>query len=733
MSQARDVAKDFQDAFALHRQGEFAAAARLYRAILRQAPNHFDAQNLLGLVEYQQGKLAAAARSIGRAIELDPGYAPAHSNLGNALRALKQFDQALASLDRAVALRPDYAEAHFNRGNVLLDLRRFDEALTAFDCAVALAPGDSDTLFNRAEALTALRRFDEALATYDFLLTRQPEDADLLCNRGNILFELHRMNEAFASYDRALALAPDVARLHYNRSHALLELGDPAASLPGFARALALKPDDADALYGNGQALFDLKRYAEAADAYERLVALHPEHKFARGEILHATLACCDWRDYDRNRTAVLTAAEAGELVADPFVFLSLSNSPAAQLRLTQNYAREEHPAAAPPLWTGRRYRHERIRVAYVSADFREHAVAYLIAGLFEAHGRSRFEITVMALNPDNGDAMRARIARAADRFVDASRISDREAAEIIADSETDIAVDLMGYTQGSRPGIFAWRPAPIQVNYLGYPATMGASYIDYIVADRIVIPEDDRRFYAEQVVHLPDAYQVNDAKRQIADDTPTRREAGLPESGFVFCSFHTNYKITPVVFNIWMDLLREVEGSVLWLLEDSETTVANLRREAQERGVAASRLVFAPRMALPHHLARHRLADISLDTLPYNAHTTASDALWAGLPIITCPGNTFAGRVAASLLHAAGLPELITTNLAEYAALALKLAREPARLAVLKTKLAGNRDRCALFDTDRTRRAIESAYETMWQRYQRGEPAAAFAVPPSA
>ncbi|HXC29924.1 MAG TPA: tetratricopeptide repeat protein [Stellaceae bacterium] len=731
MSQGRDVANDFQQAFALHRQGQFAAAAGLYQAIIRQQPDHFDALHLLGLVEYQQGNFADAVRYIGRAIELDPGYAPAYSNLGNALRALAQFDAALASLDRAVALRPDYVEAHFNRGNVLLDLRRFDEALGVFDRALALAPGDGDTLYNRAETLMALGRFDDALVTYDGLLTQQPDNPDLLCNRANALFQLRRINEAFVSYDRALVLAPDVARLHYNRSHALLELGDAAAALPGLTRALALKPDDADALYDSGQALFRLKRYAEAGGSFERLVSLHPDHRYARGEILHAAASCCDWRDYDRRREATVDTVAAGKLAAEPFAFLALSDSPAAVLRCTEAYARQEHPTAARPLWNGQRYRHDRIRLAYVSADFHEHAVAYLIAGLFEAHDRSRFEVTLISLGPDEGDAMRARISRSADRFVDAWQMTDRQAAEIINRFEADIAVDLMAYTYGSRPGIFACRPAPLQVNYLGYPGTTGAPYIDYILADRIVIPEDERQFYTEQVIYLPDAYQVNDAKRQIAEHIPSRKEAGLPASGFVFCAFHTNYKITPAVFDVWMSLLRQVEGSVLWLLEDSDVTVANLRREAEARGVTPSRVVFAPRVPLPQHLARHRIADISLDTLPYNAHTTASDALWTGLPIVTCRGNAFAGRVAASLLHAVGLPELVTTNLADYAALALKLAREPAMLAAVKRKLALSRDSCALFDTDRTRRAIEAAYETMWERCQRGESPAGFAVPP--
>ena len=389
----------------------------------------------------------------------------------------------------------------------------------------------------------------------------------------------------------------------------------------------------------------------------------------------------------------------------------------------------EECPPAARPLWRSERYHHDKIRIAYLSTDFRAHAVAFLIVGIFEHHDKDRFETIAISFSRDDKSETRTRIETAFDRFIDVQEMSDSEVAALMREMEIDIAIDLNGYTGDSRTAILAHRPAPVQVNYLGYPGTMGAPYIDYIIADRMVIPEAQQNHYSEKIVYLPDAYQANDRKRRVADRTPTRSEAGLPERGFVFASFNNTYKIGPEVFDVWMRLLRSIEGSVLWLLEDNAIAGANVKREAQARGVAPERLVFAPRNKPDEHLARHRLADLFLDTLPYNAHTTASDALWMGLPLVTCPGNTFPGRVAASLLNAIGMPQLVTASLAEYEALARKLAGDPAALAAIKAKLAVNRDTHPMFDTARFAGYLESAYVTMWERQQRGDVPASFLV----
>jgi predicted O-linked N-acetylglucosamine transferase (SPINDLY family) len=409
---------------------------------------------------------------------------------------------------------------------------------------------------------------------------------------------------------------------------------------------------------------------------------------------------------------------------------LAASSSAAEQLQCAKTFALHKHPLSSRPLWRGERYQHDRIRMGYVSGEFREHATSYLVAELLELHDRSRFEVFAISTGAHDQSPMTGRIAHACEHFLDVSAQPDREAASLLRNHEIDILIDLNGYFGHARTDIFAARAAPVQVNYLGFPGTMGAEYMDYIVADRHVIPEDQRQYFTEHVVYLPDTYQANDSKRKISVQARTRAEAGLPEHGFVFCCFNNNHKIMPGMFDIWMRLLQQVEGSVLWLLEGNAMVSANLRREAQRRNVAPHRIVFAPRMKLGDHLARHRLADLFLDTLPHNAHTTASDALWVGVPVLTCVGTTFAGRVAGSLLNAAGMPELITTSLEDYEALALKLARDGKLRAGIKSKLARNRATCPLFDTDRFRRHIESAYIMMWDRFQRGEPAASLSVP---
>ena len=383
------------------------------------------------------------------------------------------------------------------------------------------------------------------------------------------------------------------------------------------------------------------------------------------------------------------------------------------------------------PLWTGETWRHDKVRVAYLSADFRRHAVAHQIAELFERHDRSRFEIIGVSFGVDDKSEMRKRLIAAFDQFYDVRRKSDEEVAKLIHDLQVDIAIDLMGYTKDSRPGIFAYRPAPIQASYFGFSGTMGAEFIDYIIADKTVAPFEHQPFYTEKIVHLPDCYLVNDTKRNIAQRTPTRQEAGLPEKGFIFCCFNNNWKITPDVFGVWMRLLHSIDGSVLWLLGDNESAQRNLGKEARGRGIDPTRLVFASRLPLDEHMARHRLADLFLDTLPYNAHTTASDALWAGLPVLTCEGTAFAGRVAASLLYAVGLPELVTHSLEDYEALALRLAEDPSLLQGYRNRLATNRLTHPLFDTDRFRRHIEAAYMTMWELWQRGEQPRSFSVEP--
>jgi protein O-GlcNAc transferase len=686
---------EFQQARAHHQKGELAQAERLYKTVLAHQPQHFDALHLLGLLALQCDQALTGLELIGKALQINPTSCAAHLNMGNALRSLRRFNDALASYDRAIAIKPDYAEALNNRGVTLEDLGRLPDALASFEQALHLKPDYVDALSNRGNACRAMKRSAEALTSYEQALTLNPGHVQSWHNRGVALQDLMRHDEALASYDRALEIQPAYAEALNNRADVL-------------------------------QAL---KRPEEACTGYERLLQTSPSFPYAAGKLLHSQLHSCVWHQHAQSIEHITQAVNRGELVDTPSYFLAVSASPAAQLKCARTYIAAKHPDSHQPLWAGEHYAHERIRVAYLSADFHSHATSYLMAELFETHDKSRFDVVAISFGPNARSSMRERLERSFTQFIDVRDKSDLDIARMLRSLEIDIAVDLKGFTQGSRTGIFAHRAAPLQVNYLGYPGTLGADYMDYIIADAHVIPPGYEAFYAEKVVRLPDSYQVNDSKRAIAPDTPSRAAVGLPDTGFVFCSFNNNYKITPDIFDIWMRLLQKVEGSVLWLLEDNPAASRNLQKEAELRGISRTRLVFAPRMALDAHLARHRLADLFLDTLPINAHTTASDALWAGLPVLTCMGEAFASRVAASLLHAVGLSELVTHHLKDYESLALTLALTPGLLADIKAKLERNRATFPLFNTNRYRQHIEGAYATMHARHQQGLQPASFAI----
>jgi protein O-GlcNAc transferase len=675
---------------------------------------------------------AEALASYDRVLAIKPGHVGALNNRGLALLGLHRPLEALASFERALAVRPDDVTALSNRGNTLQELERPLEALASYDRALAIRPGHTQTLYNRGIVLRELQRPADALASFDEVLARNPDHVDALNNRGVVLRVLNRPLEALASYDRALSIRPGSVEALNNRASALRDLKRPAEALAAIDQVLAIEPDHADTLCNRGIALRDLKRPAEALASFEAALAIQPDHRYAFAGMAYAALAICDW-----DRTAII----AGELevhvaqrrsIIPPFTLLGYGSDPMVQLECAKWSLESEMPVAARPLWKGTTRRDDKLRIAYLSTDLRRHPVASLIAELIERHDRARFEVIGISYGPDDQSALRARLARAFDQFHDVRARSDRDVAELLSQLQVDIAVDLSGRTQDSRLGILAHRPAPVQVTYLGYAGTTGAGFIDYVIADKVLLPFDQQPFYTEQIIRLPDCYQVNDSTRKIATRTPTRSEAELPAEGFVFCCFNNNFKITQPVFDVWMRLLRAVEGSVLWLSQDNAEARENLRKAAAARGVDPARLIFARRVELDEeHLARHRLADLFVDTLPYNAHATASDALWAGLPLLTCRGVSFAGRVATSLLYAAGLPELVTNDLGEYEALALRLATDASLLGGFRHRLAQNRATCPLFDTDRFRRHIESAYSTMSELQRRGESPRSFSVEP--
>jgi len=688
-----------------------------YDKALALKPGDAEAFNNRGNVLNNLRRLDEALVSYDKALALKPDYAEAFYNRGVALNALRRLDEALVSYDKALALKPDYAEAFYNRGAALNDLRRLDEALVSYNKALALKPDYAEAFNNRGNVLNDLRRLDEALVSYDKALALKPDFAEAFNNCGTALRELRRLDEALGSYDKALSLEPDFAEAFNNRGTALRELRRLDEALACYDKALALEPDYAEAFNNRGNVLSDLKRLDEALVSYDKALDLKPDYEFLSGKKLNLQMHLCDWSDLTAQLDQLESALRQDSKVTYPFELLGLTDNPELQLLASKIWVESRPPASDVLGDFIQRVPDGKIRIGYYSADFHNHATSYLMAELFEAHDDQRFELYGFSYGPDRQDEMRKRVSDGLGQFIDVTQKSDREVAKISRDMGIDIAIDLKGFTKDSRTGVFAERCAPIQVSYLGYPGTTGAHYIDYIVADKTVIPQESQQFYSEKIVYLPHSYQVNDSKRKISDKVFTRHELGLPESGFVFCCFNNNFKILPETFDGWMRLLQTVEGSVLWLLADNPTAVRNLQKEAQNRGVDPHRLVFAPRMPLDEHLARHRLADLFIDTFPCNAHTTASDALWAGLPVLTRTGQSFASRVAASLLNAIGLPELITEDQMQYEHRALSLAQDPVLLAEIKTKLVQSRSKSPLFNAQLFAKNLEAAYEEIYRR----------------
>lgn len=704
--------------------GRFDEALARYDQLLVLQPSYARAHNNRGIVLEELNRLDEAIESYDQAIAIKVDYAEAYINRGNALRKLDRNDEALCSYDQAIAFKEDYAEAYINRGNALQDIERYEDALADYDRAILLDSHHARAYSNRAIVLSHLGRSEEAVASCDYSIALAPKDSGVHFNRGKALQDLGKLKEALISYDRAIALNGNDAFAHNNRGNVLYALGALHQARESYERAVELVPSYAEAYAGLGMALARLDQPEQAIVFLEKALSLRPDAPFVLGKWLSQKMLGCSWEKLDFWVAEIVEKVSANSRIAIPFELLPIPSSLAQQLQCARSLLVPAESIKALPLYQGLSYGHDRIKVGYFSSEFHNHPVAHLTAELFERHDRSKFEIVAFSFDPAPPDAWRVRLEQAFDQFIDVTDKSDREIAELVRSLEIDIAIDLNGFSGFFRAEIFAYRPAPVQVNYLGYAGTMGAPYFDYIIADEIVIPPEHREFYSEQIAYLPHSYMVNDSTKSVSNTPISREQAGLPAEGFVFCAFNNSYKITPDVFDIWMRLLARIEGSVLWLRHARLTTINNLRREAEQRGVSPDRLIFAPRIdSLADHLARHRLADLFLDTFYYNAHTTASDALWAGLPVLTCLGETFASRVAASLLNAIGMPELITHSHVKYESLAYALASNPARLMALREKLATNRLTTPLFDTVIFTQNIESMLAKMHQRAQRGLP----------
>lgn len=609
---------------------------------------------------------------------------------------------------------------------------RLADAERGYRAALAETPGHAAALHLLGVLLCQTNQAESGIDLIRQAARQAPNDAAIHNNLGNALKTLGRTEESIAAFLETLRLKPDYAEGYYNLGNGLMLLERHDAAIAAFRRAVALKPTFAEAQHNLAQALMQTGDWASAQQAAERAAAIKPDDRETAYQAFYLANHLCDWRERAPRIDKLSAIARHPESRLHPFMLLATSDDPTLHLAATRAYARNViMPRVAPLAPLPQATRGNKLRIAYLSADFCDHATANLMAGLFEAHDRAGFEITAISWSPRDGSAMEARLRRAFDRFIDVHDMDDAAVAALIREQGVDIAVDLKGYTRDARPGILAHRPAALQVAYLGYPGSLGADFIDYALVDAIVAPMEDQALYDEKLVWLPGSYQVNDRARAVAATMPSRATHGLPDGAVVFCSFNASYKLGPLMFDSWMRILGQVPGSVLWLLESHAGVADNLRREAAARGIDPARLIFAKPLPVAEHLARMALADLMLDNLPYNAHTTTSDALWVGLPVLTCKGRSFAARVAASLLTTSGLPELIVEGFGDYEATAVRLATRPDERAALRQRLRNSRDSNPLFETVRFARHLEAAYREMQDIALAGQPPHAFAVSP--
>ncbi len=704
--------------------GQFALAETAFRTALTARPNAAETRLVYGVTLYELGRYEDACAALSPLA----GNADAETYLGLALQGLERFAEAVEYLQAAIEHDPRSFRARNNLGACLMALTRYDEAETALQGALQLVPNYTEAVINLAEVWIARGEHARSLALISQHLEREPNNPNFLAKCGDALQGSGAAADAIAAYRQALALAPERADLHVSLGNAWRGVDQREEALSCFRRAITLAPDKATYLATYGMALEEAGAHREAIAALTRALELDERGDFVRARLYATKMQICDWSAVS-DISPHLAALGTGDEAVTPFALLNIETDPARQLARARCYARKYGPIRptplfAPPAPDGR------IRIGYFSADFHDHATMLLFAGVLRHHDRARFEITAYSFGPQRDDAMRRAVLGSVDRFVDVRSMSNDAVVALARQHSLDIAVDLKGYTQNSRTELFAYRLAPVQINWLGFPGSCGTSFHDYLLGDGIVTPPEVQAYYSEQLIRLPGSYQCNDDTRPIADPAPTRAECGLPEAAFVFCCFNNLYKITPDMFAIWVRLIKAVPGAVLWLFQSNPEAEANLRTAARAAGLNPEQLVFAAREPNPRHLARAANADLFLDTFPCNAHTTASDALWAGLPLITLRGETFASRVAASLLHAAELPELVTATAAGYEALALALAHDPQRLGEIRAKLARNRTRSALFDTARFTRNLETAFAMASKRHSDGLPPADFDVP---
>ena len=735
--------------------GQLDAAVKSYEEAIAIKPDYAKAHfNLAGTL-HDLGQLDAAIISYEKTIEIKSDFAEAHNNLGNVFKELQQDDAAIQSYKKALVINPEYVESQYSLGNIFQELGQFESAIKCYEKVLVIKPNFAEMQNNLGVVFQKVGKLSAALERFQQALVIKPDFAEAHNNLGNVFKELNQLDDALESYKRAIVVNPEYVESHYSLGIIFQELGQFESAIKCYEKVLVINPNYAEAYNNLGNAFNALLQKDDAIKFYEKAISIKPDYSFAYAnlastlkdlkrpeealviyeseiiqnsdldfilsELLDTRMHLCIWDDLPNKLNELRKKINNSEIVLNPFLLLTMIDDPELQRKQAEIYAMDLSSINNKLPRVNYYSKHKKIRIGYFSSDFREHPVGLLTSELYELHDREHFEIYAFSLWAGANDEVTLRIKAGVDNFYDVHMMSVKDIVLLSRSLEIDIAIDLGGYTAHSRLDIFAMFAAPIQINYLGYPGTMGSNYYDYIIADKSLISEDSKSNFSENIIYLPNCYMPQDRSRKVSEKTLSRQEFNLPEDGFVFCCFNNSFKITPKEFDIWMRLLSKINGSVLWLLKANVSSEINLKNEAKKRGIEPERIIFAHKLEIKEHLARQKLADLFLDTFTFNAHTTASDALWVGLPVLTKAGKGFAARVASSLLTALEIPELITTSENEYEAQALSLATNPEKLASIKKRIVDNRTLTPLYDTEIYIKDLEKAYSYAYERYSSG------------
>ncbi len=717
MSTQKTSKEILQKLINLYNNGKFTNLIQNIEKLLENNPKDFILWNLLGASNKRLGNLDEAINSFKKVIELNPNYSDGFNNLGVALKDKGKINESLNSFNKAISLRPHYPEAYNNLGLIFRDQGKINESLNSFKEAINLKEDYAEAHYNLGISLQKLEILNKAIKSYELAINFKPDYAEAYNNIGVIFQSQGKFDQALTIIKKAIAFNSNFPEAFYNAGVALRELGDINEAILYYNRAIKLKQNYKEAHYNLGIAFQELGKLDESIKSLRNAVLSDPYFEKAKSQILYQSANICDWNEIEINKKLIENIGMSKQYVS-PFTILSLHDSPQSHKLRSEVYAKAKYINIQSHKFIKPLKKTEQIRIGYFSADFHNHATMYLIARIFELHNKDKFKIFAYSYGPNINDEMRRRLIKSVSYFRDVRLKTDHDIALLARNDKIDIAVDLKGYTKDGRTGIFAYRAAPIQINYLGYPGTLGTNFIDYIIADHTVIPEPNRNSFTEKIIFMPNSYQPNDNTREISKKKITKTAMNLPEKGFIFCCFNNNYKILSKEFSIWMRILNKVQDSVLWLLKTNEFAEYNLKKEAEKRGVNQNRLIFAKNVEQSDHLARHKLADLFLDTFNYNAHTTTSDALWSGLPVVTKLGKSFQSRVAGSLLQAIELSELITENEIDYESLILELATSSEKLIKINEKLKKNRLLMPLFNSEQYTKNLEKGFEIAYQKY---------------